>query len=180
MMIGTLLPTAAFAEGEEDAGIRMESGVAALTVNKSKVAFAGHEWWVIGVDASGDDTNGNGRGVYPVNGSITLLAANNDEEFGNTAFRNGSTSESEDYQLYGYGYGGGYYAKNPDGMDFWTTPNEYAGSTLQQKMEKIAGKFPSKEQAMINERKLKGGGMYVDPSTDGIVGLAVNNQKLWA
>ena len=63
MMIGTLLPTAAFAEGEEDAGIKMESGAANLKVNESKVAFAGHEWWVIGVDASGDDTNGNGRGV---------------------------------------------------------------------------------------------------------------------
>ena len=174
MMIGTLLPTAAFAEGEEGAEIRMESGVAALTVNNSKVAFAGHEWWVIGVDASGDDTNENGEGVYPQDGSITLLAANNDEEFGNTAFREGSYTPLENYQQY---YGSGYYyAKNPDGIMAWETPNEYAGSTLQQKMEKIASEFQmsfSKECAFINGRDLT--------KNDEIAGQeGINNQKLWA
>ena len=99
MMIGTLLPTAAFAEGEEEAEIRMESGVADLTVNASKVAFAGHEWWVIGVDESED---GNESGVYSQDGSITLLAANN--EFGNTAFREGSfVALEENYQSYNSG-----------------------------------------------------------------------------
>ena len=168
MMIGTLLPTATFAEGEEEAEIRMESGVADLTVNASKVAFAGHEWWVIGVDESED---GNESGVYSQDGSITLLAANN--EFGNTAFREGSPVVLENYKLYYYGseY---YYAENPDGMA-WKTPNEYAGSTLQQKMEKIASEFQTsfpKECAFINGRNLT--------SDDGIAGQGINNQKLWA
>lgn len=133
MMIGTLLPTTLFAE---ETG--MESGAVDLTVNKSKVAFAGHEWWVIG--------DGRSKvGVYPQDGSITLLAVNND--FGeNTAFNDSSFT------------------------------NEYAGSTLQQKLEKIASEFQAsfpKEYAAINGRKLTS-------ANDGIAGVDVDNQKLWA
>ena len=69
----------------------------------------------------------------------------------------------------------GYYAKNPAGMNHWDTPNEYAGSTLQQKMEEIASKFQMsfpKEYAFINGRNLT--------SDDRIAGQGINNQKLWA
>ncbi len=42
-------------------------------------------------------------------------------------------------------------------MTNWTTPNEYAGSTLQQKMVTIASGLPTKEQALIKARNIIGG-----------------------
>ena len=55
----------------------IKSKLPTLTVNQSKVAFAGHEWWVIG-----DGTSG----VYPQSGHITLLSANADSDFKNVIF----------------------------------------------------------------------------------------------
>ena len=59
-MVLTMLPTMVFAAAPQ-------SKTSKLTVNESKVVFAGGEWWVIG------DENG---GVYPQKDHITLLAAN--------------------------------------------------------------------------------------------------------
>ena len=160
LMVGSMIPGTALA-------VEMERGKSTLTVNQSKVAFAGHEWWVIG-----DETNG----VYSQTGHITLLGAEND--FGNTAFRTGRSSSFDDSSQ--YSGDNWYYANNPDGMNPWTSPNEYAGSTLQQKMVALAGEIPEKEQAVISARSLAGGGTYQNPSTDGIAGQGVENQKLWA
>ena len=148
-------PGAAFAAG-------IQAGQADLTVNESKVAFAGHEWWVIG---------NNGSGVYSKanDGHATLLAANAD--FGDSKFRDIIDSATDGYTA----YDGDYYANNPAGMAAWTTPNEYAGSTLQQEMESIANDVntnPSKEYALISARNLT--------SADGIQGQSIDAQKLWA
>ena len=147
-------PGAAFAAG-------IQAGQADLTVNTSKVAFAGHEWWVVG-DAT--------SGVYPQAGHTTLLAANND--FGSSAFRSGNGATAAD----GYtAYDGKYYANNPAGMTAWKYPYEYAGSTLQQEMESIANDIntnSSKEYALISARNLTIG--Y------GIARQSIDAQKLWA
>ena len=150
---------------------------ASLTVDESKVAFAGREWWVIGY---------NGKGVYSEenDGHITLLAANLDEAFKQVPFRSGQNSAGEGYTKYKYGY----YANNPGGMKPWTTPNEYAGSTLQQKMEEWASAFPEKEQGVITERDFRDSldwdEWFWDQNpaklTDGILGQGVAGQKLWA
>ena len=131
----------------------IEYGVPTLGVNNRKVVFAGRVWWVIG--------NENG-GVYSQEGHITLLAVGAKE---NAAFRKINNE--------------GNYADNPDGTK-WVTPNEYAGSTLQQTMEEIANGFPAKEQAVITARTLVGGGTSDNPSSDGIAGQGIANQKLWA
>ena len=146
-------PGAAFAAG-------IQAGQADLTVNTSKVAFAGHEWWVIG-----DGTNG----VYPQADHATLLAANAD--FGDSKFRDSISRATDGYTA----YDGKYYANNPAGMAAWTTPNEYAGSMLQQEMESIANGIKtnsSKEYALISARNLT--------SADGIQGQSIDAQKLWA
>ena len=157
-----LAPTAVFAIG-------MQSNTTGITVNSTKVAFAGHEWWVIG-----DGTNG----VYPQSDHITLLAANLDSDFQNVPFRRGQSAEFTGSSR--YSGNGWYYANNPESVEAWTTPNEYAGSTLQQKMEKLANDFPENERNVISARSLTGGGTYQSPRTDGIAGQGVANQKLWA
>ena len=151
-----LMPGTVFAAG-------MQSGTSTLTVNQSKVAFAGHEWWVIG-----DGTSG----VYPQTGHITLLSAKND--FGTTAFRTRGSSPFTDSTYYysDDGGGGGYYANNPNGLNGWKMPNEYAGSTLQQKMSAIAEELSEKEQAVISARDLT--------KADGITGQEISDQKMWA
>lgn len=101
-----------------------------LTVNQSVVAFSGYEWWVIG-DAS--------SGVYPQADSVTLLAKTLQDEWENVAFRTGRGGSFDDSSQ--YSGDNWYYANNPSSMGSWTSPNEYAGSTLQQKMESIANDF---------------------------------------
>ena len=142
-----------------------QEGAQFLVVNESTVAFAGHEWWVIG-DGS--------TGVYQQSDSVTLLAKQ--DEFGKSVFRTGHGNEFE-----GSTYDSGnkmYYANNPDGTS-WVAPTEYAGSTLQLKMDAIAAEFSAKELAAIKDRTLQGGGTVDSPSQDGIAGPAVT-QKLWA
>ena len=144
-------------------------------MNQSKVAFAGHEWWVIGY---------NGDGVYSKenDGHITLLAANLDDDFQNVPFRSGQDSAADGYTKYtdvdGLEH---YYANNPGGMEAWTTPNEYAGSTLQQKMESIANGFSKKEQAVISARDLASGATennnWLYGKTDYIDGMAGQGVK---
>lgn len=140
-----------------------------LTVNQSVVAFGGYEWWVIG-DAD--------SGVYPQADSATLLAKTLQDEWRNVEFRTGSGSSFADSSQ--YSGDNWYYANNPSSMKSWTTPNEYAGSTLQQKMESIAGGFPEAEQYLINSRSFTGGGTYQNPSADGIAGQGLSNQKVWS
>lgn len=166
LLIG-LMPTVVFAA-------EMEDGVANLTVNSSKVAFAGHEWWVIG-----DGTSG----VYPQENHITLLAANN--RFGTIAFRTGNYSSFDNSTQ--YSGDGWYYANNPEKMKSWETPNEYAGSTLQKEMVEIANSFPTKEQEVITARDLASGAdsdnnwsSGKSDYIDGIAGQGISNQKLWA
>ena len=144
-LMAGLMPTTAFAAD-------IQADTPTFTVNTSTVAFAGHEWWVIG-----NGTNG----VNPVNGTLTLLAKN--DEFGDSAFRTGSSSSFDNSTQYS---GDSWYYAGTG----WTTPNEYAGSTLQQKMESIAGNFDSRESALIKAQNL----------TEGMNGSSVVGQKLWA
>ena len=161
VMLAQLLPISALAAG-------IKSGQPTLTVNQSKVAFAGYEWWVIGDGASG---------VYPQAGHITLLSAKPD--FSKTTFRSGQKNKGEGYSKkysqYGFDY---YYADNPDGNQ-WKTPNEYAGSSLHRQITSISERIPAKEREVIRERNFAGGGTYDKPSTDGIAGPGVSRQKLW-
>ncbi len=143
-------------------------------LGESKVAFGGREWYVIG-----DET----EGVYSQSGHITLMASNDNNDLDEIAFRNGQKNEAEGYTA----YDGFYYANNLDGTS-WKTPNEYAGSTLQQKMVSLAEEIPDKELELVTARNLISAGDFASASGDGfvganadeIVGPNVENQKLWA
>ena len=134
-----------------------------LKVNRNKVVFAGHTWWVIG-----DGTSG----IYPQPGHATLLAADYDREYQNIPFRKGSADSFGNSSPFStIGRGTMYYANNPSGMSAWRAPNEYGGSTLQQKLVQIANGLPAKEASYIRPRTLTG--------NDSITGPSVSNQKLW-
>lgn len=134
-----------------------------LKVNRNKVVFAGHTWWVIG-----DGTSG----VYPQPGHATLLAADYDREYQNIPFRKGSADSFGNSSPFStIGRGTMYYANNPSGMSAWGAPNEYGGSTLQQKLVQIANSLPAKDASYIRSRTLTG--------SDSITGPVVSNQKLW-
>ena len=157
LAVPQVVSAAPAAQSQEDAPL--------LVVNESTVAFAGHEWWVIG-----DGTTG----VYQQSDSVTLLAKQ--DEFGKSVFRTGHGNEFE-----GSTYDSGnkmYYANNPDGTS-WVAPTEYAGSTLQLKMDAIAAEFSAKELAAVKDRTLQGGGTVDSPSQDGIAGPAIT-QKVWS
>ena len=83
-------------------------------------------------------------------------------------FRTGSAVPFENARR--YSEDNGYYANNPSDMSQWRKPNEYAGSTLQQKMVSLAEAIPEKEQAVIRPKDI----------TEGITGQEVKAQKLWA
>lgn len=166
VMVISLLPTSVFA-------VRIQEDTPNITVNTTKVAFAGQTWWVIG-DAE--------SGVYSQDGHITLLAATRVNGSSAVEFREyiaGSKYENEegytsfkvskeDAQKEVYHY----FADNPDVMKNWEKPYDYAGSTLQQEMERIADSFSQKEQALITGRDLT--------ENDGIAGQGISDQKLWA
>ena len=134
-----------------------------LKVNRNKVVFAGHTWWVIG-----DGTSG----IYPQPGHATLLAADYDSEYQNIPFRKGSADSFGNSSPFStIGRGTMYYANNPSGMSAWGAPNEYGGSTLQQKLVQIANSLPAKDASYIRPRTLTG--------NDSITGPVVSNQKLW-
>lgn len=155
-----LVPTVAFADGVQD-------GQGTITVNTTKVAFAGYEWWVIG-----DGTTG----VYPQEGHITLLY--NGKSTGLIKFRDASDTQKSGYTWYSYratSTYNKYYQNNPEGMDNWTEPSEYAGSNLQQQIENFASTIYNNsagEYALISARNLT--------SADGISGQTIATQKLWA
>ena len=155
-MVLCLVPTTAFAAGGAKAILPGTSAQSILKIDKSRLSFAGHEWWVIGQKT--DKSNN-----API---ITLLAVNND--FGDVPFRTGSAVPFENASR--YSEDNGYYANNPSDMSQWRKPNEYAGSTLQQKMVSLAEAIPEKEQAVIRPKDI----------TEGITGQEVEAQKLWA
>ena len=155
-MVLCLVPTTAFAAGGAKAILPGTSAQSILKIDQSRLSFAGHEWWVIGQKT--DKSNN-----API---ITLLAVNND--FGDVPFRTGSAVPFENARR--YSEDNGYYANNPSDMSQWRKPNEYAGSTLQQKMVSLAEAIPEKEQAVIRPKDI----------TEGITGQEVKAQKLWA
>ena len=154
-MVLCLVPTTAFAAGGAKAILPGTSAQSILKIDKSRLSFAGHEWWVIGQKT--DKSNN-----API---ITLLAVNND--FGDVPFRTGSAVPFENARR--YSEDNSYYANNPSNMSQWRKPNEYAGSTLQQKMVSLAEAIPEKEQAVIRPKDI----------TEGITGQEVKAQKLW-
>ena len=155
-MVLCLVPITVFAAGGAKAILPGTSAQSILKIDQSRLSFAGHEWWVIGKKT--DESNN-----API---ITLLAVNND--FGDVPFRTGSDGPFENARR--YSEDNGYYANNPSNMSQWRKPNEYAGSTLQQKMVSLAEAIPEKEQAVIRPKDI----------TEGITGQEVKAQKLWA
>ena len=155
-MVLCLVPITVFAAGGAKAILPGTSAQSILKIDQSRLSFAGHEWWVIGQKT--DKSNN-----API---ITLLAINND--FGDVPFRTGSDGPFENARR--YSEDNGYYANNPSDMSQWRKPNEYAGSTLQQKMVSLAEAIPEKEQAVIRPKDI----------TEGITGQEVKAQKLWA
>lgn len=155
-MVLCLVPITVFAAGGAKAILPGTSAQSILKIDQSRLSFAGHEWWVIGQKT--DKSNN-----API---ITLIAVNND--FGDVPFRTGSAVPFENARR--YSEDNGYYANNPSDMSQWRKPNEYAGSTLQQKMVSLAEAIPEKEQAVIRPKDI----------TEGITGQEVKSQKLWA
>ena len=155
-MVICLVPITVFAAGGAKAILPGTSAQSILKIDQSRLSFAGHEWWVIGQKT--DKSNN-----API---ITLIAVNND--FGDVPFRTGSDGPFENARR--YSEDNGYYANNPSDMSQWRKPNEYAGSTLQQKMVSLAEAIPEKEQAVIRPKDI----------TEGITGQEVKSQKLWA
>ena len=155
-MMMSFVPITVFAAGGAKTILPGTSAQSILKIDKSRLSFAGHEWWVIGQKT--DKSNN-----API---ITLLAVNND--FGDVPFRTGSDGPFENARR--YSEDNGYYANNPSDMLQWRKPNEYAGSTLQQKMVSLAEAIPEKEQAVIRPKDI----------TEGITGQEVKAQKLWA
>ena len=155
-MVLCLVPITVFAADGAKAILPGTSAQSILKIDKSRLSFAGHEWWVIGQKT--DKSNN-----API---ITLLAVNND--FGDVPFRTGSDGPFENARR--YSEDNGYYANNPSDMSQWRKPNEYAGSTLQQKMVSLTEAIPEKEQAVIRPKDI----------TEGITGQEVKAQKLWA
>ena len=155
-MMMSFVPITVFAAGGAKTILPGTSAQSILKIDKSRLSFAGHEWWVIGQKT--DKSNN-----API---ITLIAVNND--FGDVPFRTGSAVPFENARR--YSEDNGYYANNPSDMSQWRKPNEYAGSTLQQKMVSLAEAIPEKEQAIIRPKDI----------TEGITGQEVKSQKLWA
>ena len=168
-----LFSAAAFAD-EGTATVQAE--MPEFEVNGSTVAFGGRIWWVIGTAENG---------VFPKEESATLFAK--DAQDGEASvFRLAQKEDPGDgsmtfHKIPESPYSqGSYYANNPKGMTPWNSPNEYPGSTLQQKMEAIAASFPVEEQSVLNARTLEGGGTYLEPGPDGFAGPTIENQKVWS
>ena len=171
-------------------GVDINLGNLNLAINETIMAYAGYEWWVVG----GGDAN-TAVGLNPGGeGTVTLFLRNRTlSEIGKLIpFREGyetlpTDKSEEDYTSYtgvhkttstDWARVTAYYAKNPEQMDPWSKPNEYAGSTVQQALETSAELLPNKEKAYIIPRNFKGSYTNI-ASEDGIVGQALSNQYLW-
>lgn len=162
-MVISLFPASASA-------VRIQDDTPNITVNTTKVAFAGQTWLVIGDGESG---------VYPQTDHITLLAAAPVKNSSAVEFREAKRTENEGFTKFEYALKNNpslttsyYFADNPEGMKEWEKPYEYAGSTLQQEMERIAKSFSDQERALITGRNLT--------KEDGIAGQRISDQRLWA
>ena len=117
-------------------GIALEQSV--FDIFTDKIVLGGKQWWVVGNST---------QGVYKQANHLTLYGATAD--FGWNYFRNSGSADDGKSQE----YSGSYYAKNPDGMNAWTKPNEYAGSTLEQTMVSLTGSlFTELERGAITAR----------------------------
>lgn len=136
-----------------------------IRVNATKVAFGGHEWWVIGDGKTG---------VFPQEGHLTLWAANPDAEFAGVFYRRGYSEEQENTKRYrpNRDYPWVYYVKNPSGMKGWSKPAEYAGSTLQLKMEEMVNNLSAMERNLLYARTLTA-------KNDDIIGQDAKDQRYW-
>lgn len=136
-----------------------------IRVNNTKVAFGGHEWWVIGDGKTG---------VFPQEGHLTLWAANPDAEFAGVFYRRGYSEEQENTKRYrpNRDYPWVYYVKNPSGMKGWSKPAEYAGSTLQLKMEEMVNNLSAMERNLLYARTLTA-------KNDDIIGQDAKEQRYW-
>ena len=136
-----------------------------IRVNNTKVAFGGHEWWVIGDGKTG---------VFPQEGHLTLWAANPDAEFAGVFYRRGYSEEQENTKRYrpNRDYPWVYYVKNPSGMKGWSKPAEYAGSTLQLKMEEMVNNLSAMERNLLYARTLTA-------KNDDIIGQDAKDQRYW-
>lgn len=136
-----------------------------IRVNATKVAFGGHEWWVIGDGKTG---------VFPQEGHLTLWAANPDAEFEGVVYRLGYSEEQENTKRYrpNRDYPWVYYVKNPSGMKDWSKPVEYAGSTLQLKMEEMVNNLSAMERSLLYARTLT-------EKNDDIIGQDAKDQRYW-
>lgn len=143
--------------------VSTQGRVSGITVNSTTIAFAGHEWYVIGYN---DGMNAP-SGVYTTNSKSATLLAKIDE-FGNSAFRLGDTSLQPGYTQ--YQSNALYYIDNATPPN-WVQPNEYLSSTLQLKMADIASGVPQKEQALIHPRSFSTGDQIAGPETP--------NQLMW-
>ena len=140
-------------------------GETEIRVNNTKVAFGGHEWWVIGDGKTG---------VFPQEGHLTLWAANPDAEFEGVVYRLGYSEEQENTKRYrpNRDYPWVYYVKNPSGMKGWSKPAEYAGSTLQLKMEEMVNNLSAMERNLLYARTLTA-------KNDDIIGQDAKEQRYW-
>ena len=140
-------------------------GETEIRVNNTKVAFGGHEWWVIGDGKTG---------VFPQEGHLTLWAANPDAEFEGVVYRLGYSEEQENTKRYrpNRDYPWVYYVKNPSGMKGWSKPAEYAGSTLQLKMEEMVNNLSAMERNLLYARTLTA-------KNDDIIGQDAKDQRYW-
>ncbi len=136
-----------------------------IRVNATKVAFGGHEWWVIGDGKTG---------VFPQEGHLTLWEANPDAEFEGVVYRQGYSEEQENTKGYrpNRDYPWVYYVKNPSGMKEWSKPSEYAGSTLQLKMEEMVNNLSAMERNLLYPRTLTA-------KNDDIIGQDAKDQRYW-
>ena len=140
-------------------------GETEIRVNNTKVAFGGHEWWVIGDGKTG---------VFPQEGHLTLWAANPDAGFAGVFYRRGYSEEQENTKRYrpNRDYPWVYYVKNPSGMKGWSKPAEYAGSTLQLKMEEMVNNLSAMERNLLYARTLTA-------KNDDIIGQDAKDQRYW-
>lgn len=138
-----LLPAAASAAD-------IQEGTPAFALNETVVAFAGHEWYVIGNGTSG---------VSPQSGHLTLLAK---DSFGNSAFRMGNDTRDDLSWTY-WPIDHWYYEGS------YNNPQEYNDSTLMKFLATRADAIPANEAALIRARILDDVG-YTP---------VVSGQKLW-
>jgi hypothetical protein len=124
--------------------------------NTTVVGFAGHQWYVIGFN---DD------GVYSTlnEKAVTLLLKDSGTPDTAIAFRNGGDDPTghPSWVL----YNGTYYEPT------FTQPSDYNDSTLQKRTALFANSITGKEQDLFTLRTLT--------ASDGINGIAVEDQKMW-